>query len=33
MPGEAMKLNAATYILSPEDITLTLTALIKKKND
>jgi two-component system chemotaxis response regulator CheB len=30
MPGEAIKLNAATHILSPEDITTTLTALIKK---
>ena len=30
MPGEAIKLNAATYILSPEEITVTLTALIKK---
>jgi len=32
MPGEAIKLNAATYILSPEDITTALTALIKKNN-
>jgi len=32
MPGEAIKLNAATYILSPEDIIVTLTALIKKNN-
>jgi len=30
MPGEAVKLNAATYILSPEEITVALTALIKK---
>jgi two-component system chemotaxis response regulator CheB len=30
MPGEAIKLNAATYILSPEEITVALTALIKK---
>jgi len=29
MPGEAIKLNAATYILSPEDITVALTALIE----
>ncbi|MGB2869492.1 MAG: chemotaxis-specific protein-glutamate methyltransferase CheB [Bacteroidota bacterium] len=29
MPGEAIRLNAATYVLSPEDITLALTALIK----
>ncbi len=32
MPGEAEKLNAATYILSPEDIITTLIGLIKKKN-
>ncbi|MDP2037247.1 MAG: CheB methylesterase domain-containing protein, partial [Ignavibacteria bacterium] len=32
MPGEAIKLDAATYILSPEDITTALTALIKKMN-
>jgi two-component system chemotaxis response regulator CheB len=32
MPGEAIKLNAATYILSTEDITTALTALIKKNN-
>ena len=31
MPGEAIKLNAATYILSPEDITVALTVLIRKK--
>jgi len=31
MPGEAIKLNAATYILSPEDITVALIALLKKK--
>ena len=31
MPGEAIKLNAATYILSPEEITVALTALIKKE--
>ena len=30
MPGEAIKLNAATYILSPEEITVALTTLIKK---
>jgi two-component system chemotaxis response regulator CheB len=30
MPGEAIKLNAATYILSPEDITAALITLIKK---
>jgi two-component system chemotaxis response regulator CheB len=29
MPGEAIKLNAATYILSPEDITVALTALLE----
>ena len=32
MPGEAIKLNAATHILSPEDIITTLNALIKKNN-
>jgi two-component system chemotaxis response regulator CheB len=32
MPGEAIKLNAATLILSPEDIITTLIALIKKTN-
>jgi len=31
MPGEAEKLNAATYILSPEDIITTLIGLIKKR--
>ncbi|MEX2117321.1 MAG: chemotaxis-specific protein-glutamate methyltransferase CheB [Bacteroidota bacterium] len=30
MPGEAIKLNAATYVLSPEEIAVALTALIKK---
>lgn len=30
MPGEAIKLNAATHILSPEEITTTLIELIKK---
>lgn len=30
MPGEAIKLNAATHILSPENIITTLIALIKK---
>jgi two-component system chemotaxis response regulator CheB len=29
MPGEAIRLNAATYILSPEDITVALTALLE----
>ena len=32
MPGEAEKLNAATYILSPEEIVTALIGLIKKKN-
>ena len=32
MPGEAEKLNAATFILSPDDIVTALTGLIKKKN-
>ena len=32
MPGEAIKLNAATYILSPDDITATLISLIKKND-
>lgn len=32
MPGEAIKLNAATHVLSPEDIITTLSALIKKMN-
>jgi two-component system chemotaxis response regulator CheB len=31
MPGEAIKLNAATYVLAPEDITTTLIALIKNE--
>lgn len=30
MPGEAIKLNAATYILSPEEIAVALTSLLKK---
>lgn len=30
MPGEAIKLNAAKHILSPEDIITTLTRLLKK---
>ena len=30
MPGEAIKLNAATYILPPEEITIALTMLIKR---
>lgn len=29
MPGEAIKLNAATYILSPQEITVALTALLE----
>ncbi len=32
MPGEAIKLNAAKHILSPEDISVALSALIKKMN-
>lgn len=32
MPGEAVKLDAATHILSPEEITVALTALINKMN-
>ncbi|MFH0735986.1 MAG: chemotaxis-specific protein-glutamate methyltransferase CheB [bacterium] len=32
MPGEAEKLNAATYILSPEEITKALIGLTKKMN-
>jgi len=32
MPGEAIKLKAAKYILSPEDIISTLNAIIKKTN-
>ncbi|MHB8580258.1 MAG: chemotaxis protein CheB [Ignavibacteriaceae bacterium] len=32
MPGEAIKLNAATYILSPEGITAILISLINKTN-
>ncbi|MFA6401948.1 MAG: chemotaxis-specific protein-glutamate methyltransferase CheB [Salinivirgaceae bacterium] len=32
MPGEAIKLDAATHILSPEDIITTLVALINEKN-
>ncbi|OFX24448.1 MAG: chemotaxis response regulator protein-glutamate methylesterase [Bacteroidetes bacterium GWA2_31_9b] len=30
MPGEAVKLNAATYVLSPEDITTALITMIQK---
>jgi two-component system chemotaxis response regulator CheB len=30
MPGEAIKLGAATYVLSPEDITATLADLVKQ---
>lgn len=30
MPGEAIKLNAATYILSPENISKTISALFSK---
>lgn len=29
MPGEAIRLHAATYVLSPEDIAVALTALLK----
>ncbi len=32
MPGEAINLNAATHILSPLEIAIALTALIKKMN-
>lgn len=32
MPGEAIKLNGATHILSPEGIITTLIALLKKTN-
>jgi two-component system chemotaxis response regulator CheB len=32
MPGEAIKLDAATYILSPEEIADGLVALVKKSN-
>ncbi|MFA5858476.1 MAG: chemotaxis-specific protein-glutamate methyltransferase CheB [Elusimicrobiota bacterium] len=32
MPGEAIKLDAATYILSPEEIADSLAALVKKNN-
>ena len=31
MPGEAIKLNAAMYILSPQEISVALTTLIKRK--
>ncbi len=30
MPGEAVKLEAATYVLPPEDIAATLSWLAKK---
>ncbi len=30
MPGEAIRLHAATYILSPEEITVALTAITKR---
>ena len=33
MPGEAIKLNAATHILTPEGIIKTLTALIKVREE
>jgi two-component system chemotaxis response regulator CheB len=33
MPGEAIKLGAATYILPPEGIATMLTGLIRKKNE
>lgn len=32
MPGEAIKLNAATHILSPEEISISLSAFINKMN-
>ena len=31
MPGEAVKLDAATYVLSPEKITMALQSLVKKE--
>ena len=33
MPGEAVKLDAATYILSPEEIADSLSALVKKAKE
>jgi chemotaxis response regulator CheB len=30
MPGEAIQLGAAAYVLSPEGIAVILTALVKK---
>ena len=33
MPGEAVKLDAATYILSPEEIADRLYALVKKAKE
>jgi two-component system chemotaxis response regulator CheB len=32
MPGEAVKLDAATYVLSPEEIADSLSALVNKAN-
>lgn len=32
MPGEAIKLNAATHVMSPDEIVVALNALIKKMN-
>jgi two-component system chemotaxis response regulator CheB len=31
MPGAAIKLDAATYVLPPERIAITLTGLVKEK--
>ena len=33
MPGEAVKLNAATYVLSPEKIPAALQSLVKKESE
>jgi chemotaxis response regulator CheB len=32
MPGEAIKLNAATFVLPPEAIEATLVAVVRKAN-
>jgi two-component system chemotaxis response regulator CheB len=32
MPGEAIKLGAATHVLAPEGIAAMLAALVKKRN-
>jgi two-component system chemotaxis response regulator CheB len=33
MPGQAIKLDAATYVLPPEGIVTTLTSMVCKQGD